>query len=179
MVMAAGLLATTLTGGPGCLAPQWIEGELPAPNAPPSLDTLNGNVSPATSVVCISDVDEPIEFRVSNVQDPDGVNGQRLSARWFLDVTPDTTTPRYVSQTLSPQEQGAETFTPAVLASDKLNRLELGASGSVHVLEVVISDGFDSTGVKEPLGRATDEGFYAVSYKWAFRYEGASACRDE
>jgi hypothetical protein len=177
--MTAALVSALGAGGAACLAPQWIEGE-PAPeNAPPTLDERS--VSPSTFRVCLSDLDDPpVEFRVDDIRDPDGVRGQALAARWFIDTAPGSSTPNYlISQTLSPQQQDPERYTPAVLPATRIGRRELGASGSVHTIEVFVSDGFDSTGVKEPIGRATDPGFYADSYKWTVIYRGSSPCADE
>lgn len=160
----------------GCLTPQDIElwEEPLMPNLPPIIDLMA--VSPNEAVVCVSEVDEvPVEFRVSNVRDANGVEGQVLFARWFVDYSPDRalTTAIVRSDELVPQEEGSEVYTPVVLTADALRPLTL--TDGPHTVEVVISDGF-AAGAVEPKNRAVKHGYYSATYKWSINYQVNRTC---
>lgn len=167
------VLALALTA---CLTPQDIElyvEEEPI-NLPPVIDLLH--VEPAQPVVCISGVpDEPaVEFRLENVRDPNGVDGQVLSVRWFVDYSlasagspgGDLSNLIIRAEDIEPVEPGSDVYLPAVLTSSEVQRLLL--PNATHTLEAVVSDGFDSSGV--PRNRAVRDGHYATSHKWAVIY---------
>lgn len=174
VAMSAVLSSAVLFGASGCLAPQWIEGELPATNQPMTYD--ESQVEPTAVNVCLSD-DSPFEFRLNAIEDPDGATGQKLRVRWFLDWTPETTLPRTVGleRELS-TDAGATVYPAAVLKSDRIPKTDLGAPGTVHSLDVVISDGFDPDDTQAPAGRAVAEGAYSISHRWFFTYQGATGC---
>lgn len=175
VAMAAVFLGATMTSGSlGCLAPQWIEGELPPTNRPPSFD-LSG-VSPVEPIVCLSEQEVPKEFRIDSLVDPDGLDNQILEVRWFLDYTPDTTSPRQLlKERIIPLDAGSTRYEPPLLSSSHIPKAELLPLGSTHRLEVVISDGFDDE-TKPPLGRALLPTAYAVSHVWIVRYVGDNGC---
>lgn len=159
-----------------CLTPQDIElyEEEEMINLPPVIDLLH--VEPAQPVVCISGIpDEPaVEFRLENVRDPNGIDGQVLSVRWFVDYSlanadapgGDLSNLIIRAEDIEPVEAGTDVYLPAVMSSSEVQRLLL--PNATHTIEAVVSDGFDSSGV--PRNRAVRDGFYATSHKWAVVY---------
>lgn len=149
-------------------------------NLPPEIDLLQ--VEPTSAVVCVSGVpDEPaVEFRLANIRDPNGVDGQVLSVRWFVDYSPatadspggDVSSLIIRAEEIEPIEAGSEIYLPVVLSSGEIQRLL--RPNNTHTLEAVVSDGFDSSGL--PRNRAVREGHFATSYKWAVFYQQDRPC---
>lgn len=160
----------------GCLTPQDISlyEEEEMINLPPVIDLLR--VEPAHPLVCISGVadEPPVEFRLENVRDPNGVDGQVLSVRWFVDYSlADAGSPGgdlsnliIRAEDIEPVEPGSDVYMPAVMSSAEIQRLLV--PNATHVIEAVVSDGFDSSGL--PRNRAVRDGYFSTSHKWAVYY---------
>lgn len=172
----------------GCFAPQEIEPieDPPVFNEPPVIDIRK--VTPSDFEVCMSALDEPGErLNLSaTVEDPNGVDGQVLEARWFVDYEFDvseTTGPRLIQFPLSPQKLGDSVSYPQVTMTwDYLRSLRL--SEGVHYVEVVVSDGFSTNQAAEPRNRTTKTepcgtftgDCYLASHVWAVQVRETTPC---
>jgi len=163
--LAAIALAAVQTG---CLAVQDIE-EYQEPamvNLPPMLNL--SDVEPKGVRVCVDrrgDLLVPTEFKLSNIRDPNGPDGQTLAVRWFFDysLASGSVNAQLKQDALKPLGKGTDVYEPTTM--DTQTVLSLLTDSEPHALEAVVSDGFDKSD-KEPRNRATLAGSFSVSYKW-------------
>jgi hypothetical protein len=166
-----------------CLLPENIQPYVAPPAAthsPPVLQ-IYPSAEPPDAVKCLDGTNyNSTQFTIP-VEDPDGIHGQTLTARWFLDyseLNPESTTPLTnagVKDTLlSPYVRGdTVTYPPPLFNSAQL---DLNPSNpQVYALEVVVSDQFDTTGA-DPPNRAAAPGYNVTSYKWVINYLGSGTC---
>lgn len=155
-----------------CLSPQDIEVDV-APvvvNVPPVFDPTK-DVSPRDASSCVSTADKPLlEFRISNLRDGNGHEGQQLQARWFVDYDQNANSTAIAkSDTLHPFPD-TDVYETARIDASFIHP----APSDSHVLEVVVSDRFDDNG--SPKNRAIPATSYAVTYRWTFVYKGDAPC---
>ena len=168
-----------------CFAPQEIElfEDPTVYNQPPIIDVRTA--SPVRPTCISRAVDESVEQPTLRalVTDPNGGDGQRLEARWFVDYQPGVsrTLSAIGSQALPPLRLGDEfSYPPLELSADILLRFSLEAG--LHQVEVVVSDGFDDGA--EPRNRAPSLGncsdlegpCYVTSHKWIVELKDNSPC---
>lgn len=181
------LAALVAPASAGCFAPQEImQFEEPLIfNQPPSIDIRTAT---PTRPTCISaavpdDVEQPTLRAL--VTDPNGVAGQMLEARWFVDYEPDvpSSLSAVMTKPLSPLRLGDEfSYPPLELPPEIIRRLRL-VSG-IHQVEVVVSDGFDDSA--PPRNRAPQLGdcgefkgpCYVTSHKWTVEFLENAPCPD-
>lgn len=173
--LAALLLASVSMGS--CLVPQAIQ-EYQAPPAPthsPPVLQLQ-TAYPSAAVVCFDHTNLSSASFYITVSDGDALtNQQPLTVRWFLDYVaanaPASEVPLLPDTTLTPViEQGTAYYKVVQFAG----QLQFPAA-SIHALEVVVSDGFDSGDVL-PFNRAAAQGYNVTSYKWVIDYAGEGEC---
>jgi hypothetical protein len=171
---------------PACLSPQDIElfEEEAVVNTPPIIDVRQ--VTPADPSICVSRLEEPIEFRIDGVRDPTPRrnaqgNPEPLLVRWFLDYEEDTGGASIIDQGQI-VSLGNGLFSAVEYSSSKLDRLKL--PDDTYTLEVVVSEGFADG--EQPTNRAPKPDgclrdadtnpCYVVSYRWSIKYRPEALC---
>lgn len=163
----------------GCLLPQDISGVPGETNLPPVFPLLGA--TPLDPVTCVSRASgsTPPEFQVVGVQDPNGDEDQLLTARWFLDYDPqdETSTTPIKTDLLAPDSPPADGDYGWTYTVPQYNSLLLPITLSLgtHVLEVVISDGFD-VATSAPANRKAKDGRYTVTKGWTIKYVDTAPC---
>lgn len=167
-----------------CLSAQEIElYEEPARvNTPPLIDIRQ--VTPADPSLCVSRLEEPVEFRIDGVRDATTRRGQPLAVRWFLDYEENTGGASIIDQGQI-VALGGDLFSAVEYSSSKLDRLRL--PDGTYTLEVVISEAFEDGA--PPTNRAprssgclTDDDenpCYVTSYRWSIIYRPEGLCRGD
>jgi len=165
----------------GCLLPQNIEGTPEAVNLPPTFPLLGATPVDPTTCVSRAQGSTMPEFQVVGLQDPNGDEDQLLTARWFLDYDPQNVASQVPikNDLLAPDREPGEDDYGWTYTVPQFNSLLLPITLSLgtHVLEVVISDGFDVT-TAEPVQRKPKAGHFTATKSWTIRFVDSAPCED-
>ncbi len=141
---------------------------------PPRVDV--SSAIPRASLVKVStSCPQPPAFTVGATLIDDD-NSEPVTARWFVDYTPDSDGSRMLaSEDLPGSEE--PTQTTRALSPLTFSPADFGvAPGIAHVLEVVVSNGFYPPGTAGlPLPNRTPQpGFETQVFRWVFQFDPSS-----
>jgi hypothetical protein len=168
---AAALAATAALLG--CPIPQPVN-EYPNATAIPPPRILMDGVKPAGPVLWVkADCPAPAVFTLSaSINDDNTI--EAVSYRWFLDYDgagPPACNPVLGSGVVQPAANGGPVRVVPPLAFDAVGSLA-PQPGDVHVVELVLSNGFVDPSAGTCLWRTPQPNFETQTYRWVFRYVG-------
>lgn len=166
VAVAAAVAAAALAGG--CPLPQplaevaRIDG---GPIAPPRIVT--DTASPSDTVVLVKTSCPSLVFTLQ-IQVEDVNTTEPVEARWFVDYNPNVLQNPFVSQVVPSEDPTNITRIVPPYAFD----LSKTVDGPVHVVELLVSNGFQPLSTTNPAQNRTPlPGFETDSFRWIFQFD--------
>lgn len=163
---------TAMIGASGCLVTDEIVEKVdPPPESkphPPSI--VESSVSP-TNGVCLKPlgdvVCEKMTFSIGTIVDTGTGDDHQLMAKWFLDYEPGSSFPNQFNAggiiATEPNAQGERVCSSKQCSLD-FDPNDLRFARGIHILKIMISDGFDNTDPKLP--DKVKQGSGLATYTW-------------